>query len=146
MRAFRHACQPRAVLALAKSITIKPLFSHTALAMRTSTMNPHTSRAPQTAGHTKCPFSNDDWCLRAFGWKKPRTRGMLTPPYLHHFVLKVEYVIILIYQLYSYNAIVETTYFFTIFFSSFLKLKYAIYSHRNFCESDVKTEKNCINE
>lgn len=56
MRAMRHACQPQAVLALAKSVTFKPVFSHTALAMRISTINPHVSRAPQTAEHTMRPF------------------------------------------------------------------------------------------
>ena len=114
MRAFGHAFQPQGILALAKFFANKVLFS---FAVRTSTtMYPHRFSASLASGHTKCPFSNDDWCVRAFGWKKPRIRGMLTPPYLHHFVLKVEYVIILIYQLCSYNSIVDTTYFLQIFF------------------------------
>ena len=113
MRVFGHAFQPQGILALAKFCANKVLFS---FAVRTSTMYPHRFSASLASGHTKCPFSNDDWCVRAFGWKKPRIRGMLTPPYLHHFVLKVEYVIILIYQLCSYNSIVDTTYFLQIFF------------------------------
>ena len=65
MRVFRHACQQQAALALANSITIKTVFSHAALAVRISIMNPPTSCAPQPQNTQSTLFLNSFWCLHA---------------------------------------------------------------------------------
>ena len=65
MRAFGRVFQPQGVLAFAKFFANKVLFSNNTFVVRT----------PQTQGHTKCPFSIDNWCVRAFRREIHRIEG-----------------------------------------------------------------------
>ena len=131
MRAYRHTFQSQVVWTHLHIFTNKLLFSlnASALAVRTSAIEPHKFSTPLSPAHTKCPFSNDDWCVRAFGWKKTPYTGDAHPtisPSLRPEggIRNCTNIPIILLQCYCGN------YVFFYKFSAFLMLKYAIYSQK----------------